>query len=83
MQLPVYIYRRHCCNKEAVSVGTHLNFCYSHDSFFPFLFLFSLFAGGRPLLRLHMSVSMFIFYFGIKKRNSNSENKSKAATMKY
>jgi hypothetical protein len=38
-----------------VSGGTHLNSCYIHDSFFPFLFLLLLIAGG--ILRRHMSVS--------------------------
>jgi hypothetical protein len=43
MPLPVVIDRHHCYNKEVVSAGTHLNFCYIHDSFihsFPFCFYF-------------------------------------------
>jgi hypothetical protein len=72
-----------------VSVGTHLNFSYIQDSFFPFLFLFLLISGG--ILHKHMSVSMLYSYvtflvikpLGIKKRNSSSANKRNSATMKY
>jgi hypothetical protein len=58
-----------------------------HDSFFPFLFLFLLIAGG--ILRQYMSVYLCYRIFlvvkphVIKKRNSNSENKSNATTIKY
>jgi hypothetical protein len=86
MPLSVFIDIPRCYNKELVSVGTHLNFYYIHDSFFPFLLLFFLIAGG--IVR-HMSISMFICYcpgnqsVGIQKRNSYSANRSNAETMKY
>jgi hypothetical protein len=37
MSLPVYIDRHHCCNKDMVSVGIHLNFITSMIQPFPFL----------------------------------------------
>jgi hypothetical protein len=53
------------CNESSLdtllSVGTYLNFCYIHDSFFPFLFLFLLIAGG--IIRQHMSVSNIYVIF--------------------
>jgi hypothetical protein len=87
MPLPVYIDRHHCYNKEVVSVGTDLIFCYIHDSFFPILFLYLLIAGS--ILHPHMAVSMFIYYFPGNQTSWNQEmplnssNKSNAATMKY
>jgi hypothetical protein len=88
MQSSVFIYRYLCYNKEGLSVGTHLNFYYVHDSFFSFLFLFLLTVGG--ILRRHMSVSMFICAIflvmtplEIKTRNSNFANKGDAAAIIY
>jgi hypothetical protein len=59
------------------SVGTHLNLCYIHESFVPFLFLFLLTAGG--ILRRHVAISVVCSYviflvikpLGIHKRDSN------------
>jgi hypothetical protein len=68
---PSCIGRHHCCNKEVVSVGTHLNFYYIHDSFFNFLFLFLLIAGGIlrrtcPLVCLYVML-LVIKTLGIKR----------------
>jgi hypothetical protein len=40
MPLSVYIDRPHCYNKEVVSIWTHLNFYYVHDSFIPFFYFY-------------------------------------------
>jgi hypothetical protein len=64
MTLAVYIDRHHCYNKEVVSVETHLNFYYLHESFIPFLFLFLLIAGD-------MSINTFICYFHRHKTSWN------------
>jgi hypothetical protein len=59
-RLSVYIDRHNCYNKEAVSVGTRLNFCYIYDSFCPFMFLFLLIAGG--ILRRYMSIGILQYH---------------------
>jgi hypothetical protein len=75
MPLPVFVDRPHCYNREVASVGTLLYFWYIHDSLFPSWVYIS-------LVCLHV-IFLVMRPLGIKKRNLNSANKSKAATMKY
>jgi hypothetical protein len=86
MPFPICTDRHYCYNKEVVSVGTHLNICYMHDSFIPFFFILTdnMWYTSLTDARCYVYVVFLVIKpLGIKKRNSNSENKSTAATMTY
>jgi hypothetical protein len=74
MPLPVFIDIPHCYNKEVVSVGTHLNFYYNHDSSIPFLSLLLLIAGSIHCYTCSLECLSVIFLIikplGFKKCNS-------------
>jgi hypothetical protein len=87
MPLPVYIDRHHCYNKDILSVGTHLNLYYIHDSFFPFCFYFhwmqAVYFVHTWTLVCFKVILLVIKPLGIKKCNSNSANKSKSEPIKH
>jgi hypothetical protein len=74
MLCSIFIDTSHFYIIEVVSIGTHLNFYYIHDSFIPFLFsIYWLqavyFINTCPLVCLYV-IFFVIKPLGIKKRNS-------------